>query len=170
MWIQRAPSESLTIGQLAEETGVSAKTIRYYESIGLLPRPPRGANRYRRYGTADVNRLHLLRRIRLLGVPLSLAKPLLAGTSDARCADVQRDLLALVETRLRAIDREIAELEQLRSDMHGYQRRLAACYVANAETSDQFSECLDVGCIALSSVQEREYEDDCTDGCVTRGA
>ncbi len=46
--------ESYTISQVACLTGVNAKAIRYYEDIGLLPRPPRGANRYRRYSMADV--------------------------------------------------------------------------------------------------------------------
>lgn len=151
---------SLTIGQLAERTGVSAKTIRYYESIGLLPRPPRGENSYRRYGAADVNRLHLLRRIRLLGVSLSLAKPLLAGASDARCADVQQELLALVEKRLRAIDQEIAELQALRSGVEGYQRQLEACHV---DTSEPFSACMDMRCIAPSGDAE---EGDLHHGCL----
>lgn len=71
---RRQPCSTFTIGQLAEQTGVSAKTIRYYESIGLLPQPSRGENSYRRYGVADVNRLCLLRRIRLLGLPLSLGQ------------------------------------------------------------------------------------------------
>jgi DNA-binding transcriptional MerR regulator len=61
--------ETLTIGQIAKRTGVNAKNIRYYESIG----PPRSENTYRRYSMADVNRLILLRRIRFLGVPLSEA-------------------------------------------------------------------------------------------------
>ncbi|HEU5349327.1 MAG TPA: MerR family DNA-binding transcriptional regulator, partial [Ktedonobacterales bacterium] len=81
---------TLTIGQIARRTGIPAKTIRFYEEIGLLPRPPRGPNSYRRYSLADINRLLLLRRIRLLGLPLSTAKPLLIGASDARCGDVQR--------------------------------------------------------------------------------
>jgi DNA-binding transcriptional MerR regulator len=155
-----AAADSLTIGQLADHTGVSAKTIRYYESIGLLPWPPRGANHYRRYGTADVNRLRLLRRIRLLGVPLSVAKPLLVGASDARCAEVQGELLALVETRLQAIDQEIAELQQLRSDVAGYQSRLAACNVEPVETSQRFRECSDMRCIALPSDQEGDHADE----------
>ena len=50
-------------------TGINAKAIRYYESIGLLPRPQRGDNSYRRYGIVDVNRLLLFRRIRQRGVP-----------------------------------------------------------------------------------------------------
>jgi len=50
-------TDGLTIGRLATLTGVSAKAIRYYEEIGLLPRPPRGANRSRRYGPADLTLL-----------------------------------------------------------------------------------------------------------------
>src|SRR5262249_47977373 len=93
-------AEDLTIGPIARRRGISAKTIRFYEQIGLLPQPSRGANSYRRYSLADVNRLLLLRRIRLLGLPLSSAKPLLIGASDARCGDVQRQLFSLVEQRL----------------------------------------------------------------------
>jgi DNA-binding transcriptional MerR regulator len=165
MRIHNRAADTLTIGQLAEHTGVSAKTIRYYESIGLLPQPPRGANSYRRYGAADVNRLHLLRRIRLLGVPLSVAQPLLVGVSDARCTEVQHELLALVERRLHAIDQEIAELQRLRSDVQGYQSRLAACHVEPVETSQRFSECSDMSCFALPSESEGDHVDDCLQQC-----
>jgi DNA-binding transcriptional MerR regulator len=137
-------TDGLTIGRLAALTGVSAKAIRYYEEIGLLPRPPRSENRYRRYGPADVNRVRLLRRIRLLGAPLSLARPLLVGADDARCADVQMEVLSLVRERLRAIDQEIAELGQLRAQIEGYQRSLSACPVGADES---FRDCRDLSCI-----------------------
>lgn len=138
----------LTIGQVAGLTGLSAKTIRYYEDIGLLPRPSRGANGYRHYTAADVNRAYLLRRIRFLGVPLSVARPLLAGASDARCADVQHELLALVHQRLRALDQEIAELRQLRATVEGYQRALDVC---QADEQMTFGACRDMKCIAGAS-------------------
>jgi MerR family transcriptional regulator, copper efflux regulator len=77
-------AEPLTIGQLARLTGIHAKAIRYYESIGVLPRPARQSNGYRRYGHADVNRLILLRRLLLLGVSLATLTPLLVAASDAR--------------------------------------------------------------------------------------
>jgi DNA-binding transcriptional MerR regulator len=160
------PTESLTIGQLAGRTGISAKAIRYYESIGLLPRAPRGANSYRRYGTPDVNRLRLLRRIRLLGVPLSLAKPLLVGASSARCADVLRELLALVDKRLRSIDQEISDLQRLRSDVEGYQRRLEACYAETGETNEQFSACLEMSWVAPPGGEKEGYADDCLECAV----
>ena len=154
---------TLTIGQIARRTGISAKTIRFYEEIGLLPRPPRGPNSYRRYSPADINRLLLLRRIRLLGLPLSSAKPLLTGASDARCGDVQRELLLLVEERLRAIDQEIAELHALRETVVGYQRALASCPPAD-DTS--FRDCSDMRCIAPEDdAAPQEMCNDDTDPC-----
>ena len=85
---------------------------------------------------------------------------LLVGASDARCAEVQRELLALVKTRLHAIDQEIAELQQFRRDMVGNQSRLAACNVEPVETSQRFSESSDMSCIALPSNQEGDHADD----------
>ena len=138
---------SLTIGRVAQLAGVNAKNIRYYESIGLLPGPARSANTYRRYSLADVNRLILLRRIRLLGVPLSEAKSLLIGATDAQCADVQQELLRLVNARLVAIDQEITELHRLRDEMERYQRQLANCH---PDTREAFRACRDMSCLALS--------------------
>jgi DNA-binding transcriptional MerR regulator len=140
-------TESFTISQVARFTGINAKAIRYYESIGLLPCPQRGDNQYRRYSLADVNRLNLLRRIRLLGVPLVAAKSLLIGASDARCIDVQQELLTLVNERLLALDQEIAELQQLRAEVESYQQVLADCH---PDEHEPFRICRDMSCIAVS--------------------
>ncbi len=148
----------MTIGELARRTGVSAKAIRHYESIGLLPRPQRQANGYRRYGLVDVNRLLLLHRIRLLGVSLAQAKPLLVDVSDARCAEVRRELLALVDERLAAIDQELAELRVFRGEVQDYQRALVACC---PDEEVQFRECADLGCFVspgASVLQEENHE------------
>ncbi len=157
---QATRRSALTIGQLARLTGVGAKAIRYYEEAGLLPPPPRGENRYRRYGLVDVNRLILLRRLRLLGVPLSATKPLLMGTDAARCAEVQQQILALVEERLAAIDQEIAELHLLREQVERYQRALADCHPG---AGDLFRECVDLACFDVQGqVNDQEGNDD---GC-----
>ena len=138
--------ESFTISQVARLTGINAKAIRYYESIGLLPRPTREPNQYRRYSLADVNRLVLLRRIRYLGVPLTEAKSLLQGATDAPRAQVQQDLLHLVQLRLAALDWEIAELHLLRLDLERYQQKLASCHPDEAEP---FCGSRDLSCIAV---------------------
>ncbi len=124
---QGGRAATLTIGQIARLTGVNAKAIRYYESVGLLPRPPRGANSYRRYGSADVSRILLLHRLRGLGALGAAAQPLLAQLDDARCADVRYDLLPLLDERLRALDDEIATLRRLRVAVDDYRRAVVAC-------------------------------------------
>jgi DNA-binding transcriptional MerR regulator len=159
-------STGLTIGQVSHITGVSAKAIRYYESAGLLPKPSRGENHYRRFGLGDVNRLVLLRHMRVLGVPLSAAKSLLRETADGRCSDVQRELLALMDERLAALDREMDELRRLRASVERYQRALASC---RAYEDMSFSACLsacpDMRCIVASdeggecTMEEDSYAD-----------
>ena len=96
------PSEGVTIGELARLTGFNTKAIRYYESMGILPPSTRSENGYRRYSQADVNRLYLLRRLRLLGISLTEAKALLNATLGALCRDVQGDLLHLGGAPVRA--------------------------------------------------------------------
>jgi MerR family transcriptional regulator, copper efflux regulator len=139
--------ESFTISQIARMTGINAKAIRYYESIGLLPPPTRKPNQYRRYAMADVNRLILLRRIRYLGVPLTEAKSLLHGATEARRSQVQRDLLNLVQVRLAALDREIAELHLLREELEQYQQTLASCH---PDEQEPFSTSVDLSCIVVN--------------------
>lgn len=134
----------LTIGQVSKRTGISAKTIRYYEEVGLLPRPVRQQNHYRSYSQADVNRLLLLRRIKLLGTPLSEAKSLLTSATDARCVDAQESLMRLVDDRLAALDQQISELLALRTDITEYRRQLALCH---PDERIAFSDCADMRCI-----------------------
>ena len=145
--------EGFTISHVARITGVNAKTIRYYETVGLLPHPARFANHYRRYNLTDVNRLILLRRIRQLGVPLAHAKSLLRDVSDARCIDVQQELLHLVNARLITLDREIAELHQMREEMECYQNILSLCHPDEREV---FSNCVDMSCIAVEGEKHQK--------------
>jgi len=63
-------AHALTIGQLAKATGVGAKTIRFYEQIGVLPTSNRTAAGYRQYDQSGVQRLRFIRRARSLGLPL----------------------------------------------------------------------------------------------------
>jgi len=75
----------LTVSQLARATGVTAKTIRYYEQVGVLPAPRRSAAQYRQYSRRDVHRLLFVRRARALGLWLRLRglPPLTTGATLA---------------------------------------------------------------------------------------
>jgi MerR family copper efflux transcriptional regulator len=102
----------LNIGQAAKATGVPAKTIRYYESIGLMPRPARAENNYRFYGPSDVATLKFIHRARLLGFSLKDVAGLLELWRDKGRASA--DVKALAVGHVRAIERRIAELESIR--------------------------------------------------------
>src|SRR5262245_21963498 len=102
----------LNIGQAAAESGVSAKMIRHYEAIGLIPAADRSFGNYRLYAPADVHTLRFVRRARDLGFSIAEIKELLGLWQDRRrqSADVRRIALAHV----RDLDARIAELESMR--------------------------------------------------------
>lgn len=99
----------MRIGQLAEATGVSADTIRYYERIGLLPRPARSESGYRAYPSGAANRIRVIRNAVQLGFPLAeIAKVLrVRDTGGAPCRQVRdyaQTLVAQIEDRIRQLD------------------------------------------------------------------
>lgn len=65
------------VGQLAEEVGINAETVRYYEKLKLLPRPKRKESRYRIYDETDLKRLMFIKRAKELGFTLKEIKELL---------------------------------------------------------------------------------------------
>jgi DNA-binding transcriptional MerR regulator len=105
----------MQIKQLAEITNVSAKTIRYYEDIGLLPEAKRGANGYRYYQQQDVSSLNFIRRCKELRMPLADIKKLVTVQSDenAPCAEVD----ALIAQQLEQIRVAQYELQQLEKNL-----------------------------------------------------
>jgi DNA-binding transcriptional MerR regulator len=108
-------SNLLTIGALAALAGVTADTIRYYERLGLLPKPLRTAAGYRQYQASAVNRLTLIRNARQFGFSLhQIADFLRVRDAGGRpCHDVR----AAAQCLLDAVDRQIAELIQTRAHM-----------------------------------------------------
>lgn len=108
----------LRIGELSRRSGCNVETIRYYERIGLLPRPPRSASHYRVYGPDDASRLTFVRRARELGFSLDEVRTLLALSierNEDACSEV-REVAAnhLIDVRakiadLRAMERVLAD-------------------------------------------------------------
>jgi DNA-binding transcriptional MerR regulator len=103
------------ISELARRSGVPAKTIRYYEQIGLLPAPDRADNNYRHYVPATVERLRFIVSTRSLGFGLADIRALLAAR-DAGEAPCERVLEAL-EAQLATLDRRITDLLALRDNL-----------------------------------------------------
>jgi MerR family copper efflux transcriptional regulator len=106
---------TLRIGQLAQRVGVSAKTIRYYEELRLLPEPVRSPGGYRLYGVDDEERLRFISTARRTGFTLGQIKEVLA-LRDRRVApcDYVREA---VRRRLGEVDRQLAELNELKREL-----------------------------------------------------
>ena len=105
----------MNIGEAAKASAVSAKMIRHYEEIGLLPKAGRTASGYRTYRDNDVHVLRFIRRSRDLGFSLPEIKALLGlwGNRRRASADVKRLALAHVN----GLDRKIAELQAMRNTL-----------------------------------------------------
>lgn len=115
------------IGEAARASGVSAKMIRHYEAIGLLPPARRTEAGYRLYGEQDVRLLQFIHRGRALGFSLEQVANLLAlwQDKDRASADVRR----LAAAHIDELERKIAELEAMKRTLqalahscHGDQR------------------------------------------------
>jgi DNA-binding transcriptional MerR regulator len=102
----------LTIGQLAEYTGVTVRAVRHYHQVGLLPEPERDASGYRRYGATAVVSLIKIRILASAGVPLSQIGELLRADEAAFAEAVRRidDHLRDEIERLEASRKQIAQL------------------------------------------------------------
>jgi DNA-binding transcriptional MerR regulator len=103
----------MRIGELAAAAGTTTKTLRFYESSGLLPQAGRTANGYRHYGPEALSRLNFIRRGRAAGLTLAQIRDVIGvrDAGEAPCGHVFEMLTA----RVVDIDKQIADLEILRA-------------------------------------------------------
>ncbi|MGE0432071.1 MAG: heavy metal-responsive transcriptional regulator [Planctomycetota bacterium] len=122
--ISPATPPTYLISELAEAAGMGVETVRFYERKGLLPAPPRSASGYRLYRADDVRRAKIIRRARTLGFSLAEIAALLDEDAGARCRAGDHHsgntcpscepVMQRVQEKIDAIDRRIAELQQMR--------------------------------------------------------
>nr|WP_315595504.1 Cu(I)-responsive transcriptional regulator [uncultured Cupriavidus sp.] len=101
----------MNIGEASKASKVTAKMIRYYEQIGLIPPPDRTDSGYRAYTQADVHRLHFIRRARDLGFSVAEISDLLGLWNDKsrQSADVKR----LAQAHIAELDRRMETMRQM---------------------------------------------------------
>lgn len=126
----------MQIGQLTKRTGVPIDTIRYYESHGILPAPPRQPSGYRAYDDQDVARLQFVQRAKALGFTLREIRDLLdlsgrTGEDMASVRDAAAEKLADVERKLEELSRIRDGLRQLVDACPGH-GQLSACPILTA--------------------------------------
>ena len=105
----------MNIGEAAAETGITAKSIRYYESIGLMPAAGRTQGGYRQYTDKDVQTLHFIRRARNLGFTVAEVEDLLSLYRDRERASA--DVKEIAEQHIADLDKKVAELEGMRATL-----------------------------------------------------
>ena len=112
----------MNIGDASSKSRLPAKTIRYYEDIGLL-KPERADNGYRDYSMSDVHKLRFLQRSRGLGFSVEECRQLLALYEDKDRAS--SDVKSMAQSKLQEIDPKITELRELQ---HTLQHLVAHCH------------------------------------------
>jgi DNA-binding transcriptional MerR regulator len=127
-------SGALPIAKAAHQTGLSARTLRYYEELGLLPGVRRRAGGRRVYGKDEVERLRFITRLKTLGLSLAEIKELnavyaIGGSTRA----MLRRLAELLDGHLADVDARIEELSTLRGEIRRYRDRIARRAGGNGE-------------------------------------
>ncbi len=105
----------MTVSKLADEAGISADTVRYYERIGLLSEPDRSPSGYRLYEEDAVDRVRFIKRAQRLGLRLEEIGELLQVKERGLCPCGHTR--AFLERRLAQLDEEMAAMARLRADI-----------------------------------------------------
>ena len=135
------PEELVAIGEACALTGLSPRTVRYYEEVGLLEGVRRRVGGRRVYASQDIERLRFVQRLKALGLTLLEIRDLsaiyaIAGSTRAMLQKLEE----LLSTRLCDLDSRIAELMTLRDDMSKYRdhvdARIASLRRGRAEESE----------------------------------
>jgi Cu(I)-responsive transcriptional regulator len=109
-------SRLMNIGEAADAAGVSAKMIRHYEQIGLMPSAARTEAGYRQYSARDVSILRFIRQSRRLGFSMDQIAELLGLWSNQRRAS--RQVKALAQGHLEALEQKMRELAEMQQALH----------------------------------------------------
>lgn len=129
--------ESFSIGALARLTSCQVVTIRYYEKIGILPEPARGAGGHRLYDRCHLDQLTFIRKARALGFPLGTVRSLLdlsESREDASCEEV--DMIA--SARLAEVKAKIVDLRALEETLEGLMSQCRHTTVEECRILDAF--------------------------------
>lgn len=129
---------TMAIGEAARESGVKVPTIRYYEQIGLLPPLERTQGNRRLYEDADLRRLAFIRHARELGFDLEAIRTLLTlqDRPDQSCAAAD----AIARARLAEVDRRLASLADLKSELTRMIANCAAGTVADCRVIESLAD------------------------------
>lgn len=143
----------MNIGTAAKRSGVTAKTIRYYESIGLIPHATRAENGYRDYAVNDVETLRFIKRARALGFTVEDVGNLLNLWHDKTRAS--SDVKAVALKQIEVVEERIRELESIRDTL----KHLTHCCQGDDRPDCPILE----GLAGLDDSQQKDEKKSCCD-------
>lgn len=117
----------LTIGELAKQTAVPTKTIRFYESIGLIANPERRENGYRAYPISRVEELIIIKNVRDLGLPIPQIKKLMVGCPDGDCSHSGEYIDKEIAEYTEVLNTKIHQLTHLKTQLQKLRKSVDVC-------------------------------------------
>lgn len=123
-----ANPQFLKIGQIAELTGTTTRTLRYYEELGLIAPSSRTEGRFRLYSRETVDSVILIRELSSSGFKLSEVAQIMKFWAMARTGEERHNLLMLyLERKLREVQTKIAGLKDAEAKLRAFLRQVEAC-------------------------------------------
>jgi len=131
----------MRIGELARTCGVNPKTVRYYETFGLLPKAARAHTGHRVYSERDLPRLQFIRRAKQVGLPLASIRQITTFADTGSCQHLRPRLKELIAVQLTEVEGRIRELRALHRELRGHY--LSLCKPEAPPRSGTGCSCLD---------------------------
>ncbi len=127
--------DKFQIAELAEQTGFTPATLRYYEQVGLLEPPERSQAGYRLYSQHDVERVRFIGRAKRIGLSLEEIRLLVAVWAGGECGATRRQLRGLVETKIDAVRTQLEDAATFLRQLEAVHDRLADLLGSGATTN-----------------------------------
>ena len=126
--MQATADQFVQIGELAKKLGITTRTIRYYEEIGLMGSPERLGGGTRTYSREDVLRLKFILKLKELGISLNEMQELAKNfdINQQTFGKITPKLLEILDAHIGKIDQKIANLASLRKEIVDYRGRIFA--------------------------------------------
>ena len=133
----------MQIGELARKAGITLRTVRYYEELGLISHAVRTKGGFRLYDDAELRKLELIRDLQEMDFPLAKIRALFSRKREARCgADLAQDVRATMAAQLTELDERIGRYQALRAAVLETMEMVRACAVCPLRpTPDVCSSC-----------------------------
>lgn len=128
--------EYISIGNLARSIGITTRTLRYYEEMGIMSPPWRLEGSSRVYSAADVRKLKFILKLKELGLSIKEMQELDAVYAEARETDkVIPRLVEMLDNHIDTLDEKMAKLSSLRKEIVEYRKRMIERFQLSTENS-----------------------------------